>query len=96
MLTITTLAEFARAIYGGVVTNDRGNGCGGPAFLGEGDDLKELLDTPLRLVSADDDPDAWRLAREALDVLDILGEPEYVAVGERADGDNGHQLIYVG
>lgn len=89
-----TLAQFARRVSGGVGYTDRGQGDGGPQWLGE---LADLADdeTALTLVSAADDPDAWERALKAADALGC-GGVEHVAVGEPGDGDNPYQGIYFG
>ena len=97
----TTLSDFAQLIAGGVVQTDRGNGSAGPLYLGEMDEddkRADWADIPAELVTEDEDPDAWRLAREALEALGIAGDVEHVAVavGERGEGSNPYQVIYVG
>lgn len=92
---INTLRDFVHAIPGDLVLTDRGNGSAGPACL----DLTDLdLDEDVTLVTETSDPDAWARAREALSAL-LSGdghEPSLVAVGDREDGHNGYQAIYVG
>ncbi len=96
-----TLRDFAADVPGAIVGTDRGNGSAGPVRLGLAEDIDdEALDEEVTLVTEEEDPDAWYLAREAAHAAsDGTGRPievSKVAVGERADGDNGHQAIFVG
>lgn len=91
--TISILSELRAAVSGGIVTNDRGNGCGGPGYVAEGDPCDADADT-VSVVSESDDPEAWKLARVALRAHKLDCEPELVAVGDRSD--SGHQMIFAG
>jgi len=90
--TIKTLADvLGTAQVDGrqfAYSNDRGNGCGGPHSIAV-DEAPEYTDVPVTEVQADEDPEAWRLAWEALQ-----GAPERVWVGERGTGSNPHQMVY--
>ena len=95
----TTLADLQRRCQGGIVRNDRGNGSAGPVYLGEGWDDNNVLDQRITIVSEAEDADAWRLARETFVALGLAGEPEFVAVGVRADNgefadESGAQAVY--
>ncbi len=89
---INTLADVLRmAKLDGlsyIVSNDRGNGDGGPHSICV-DEADEYEDVSVDYVSEDDDPEAWRLAEEALQ-----DKPEYVWVGEPGEGSSPHQMIY--
>jgi hypothetical protein len=83
------LIDFAAKAVGGLVTNDRGNGAGGPGYVKESDISAALNDEPndaadwgqhVIEVTEEEDADAWRLAREAMAAHDIGGDPEAVAV----------------
>jgi hypothetical protein len=83
------LIDFAAKAAGGLVTNDRGNGAGGPGYVTEsaiyaartgGEDDSINWDQPVNPVTEEEDADAWRLAREAYAAQGIAGEPEAVAV----------------
>lgn len=95
-----TLRDFVRAIPGGLIRTDRGSyGDAGPFYLGEGSDIDEDLDEIVTLVTEHQDPDAWRLAREAMEATidgPAQNEPNLVAIGERDKVNNGAQVIYVG
>lgn len=91
----TTLRDMLQRVSGGIIQTDRGNGSAGPLYLGEELDDEQAA-TRIMYVTEAEDPDAWRLAREALEPLGIAAEIEIVAVGERDDGDNGYQAIFVG
>ena len=89
-----SMCELVDIASGGIIRTDRGQGSAGPLYLGEGrDDLADSLDDVVEPVSEDDDPEAWRLAREALTALELPGEPEHVCLGEQSD--DGYQAIYV-
>lgn len=97
----TSLSTVAEAITGdSLVYNDRGNGCGGPGYEESGDvadaiDREEREGEDLTLVTESEDAEAWTLARDAFRLLNL--DPQTirsVAVGERAEGDNGHQMVY--
>jgi len=95
----TTFADLQRRCQGGIVRNDRGNGSAGAVYLGERIDDNDTLDQSITFVREDEDPDAWRLAREAFADLGFEGEPEFVAVGENLfHGGNAnassHQAVY--
>lgn len=86
---MNNLIDFAAQASGGIVTNDRGNGAGGPGYVTEsaiytartgGEDDSIDWGQPVALVTEEEDADAWRLAREAFDTLEIEGEPEAVAI----------------
>lgn len=97
----TELSTILRPIMGdSLIHTDRGNGCGGPGYEDSTDvaneiELEDRDDEDLTLVTTSDDAEAWDLARDAFRACDL--DPSTiraVAVGERADGDNGHQVIY--
>lgn len=90
---IHSVSDLARIYGGGIITNDRGNGCGGPGYIGE--DEVDDQDDDLDQVAEEQDPDAWRLAREAA-ILQGLDAPTIVCVGRRdfSVGTNPHQTIY--
>lgn len=93
---IKTLSDLQSLYDGGIVTNDRGNGAAGPMYLEEqevrGTD-SELGDVEITMVTEDEDPQAWELARDA-HRDHKLPAPTLVAVGRRMPGDNGHQDIF--
>ena len=90
---IATLEEMQDVYGGGVVTNDRGQGSGGPNYLSESE-IADMPETPVEQVSEADDPEAWELARYAHEACE-LGAPVIVCVGEPdAQRDNPHQIIY--
>lgn len=88
-----TVGEFRKAAAGGVVTNDRGNGCGGAGYIAEHDEDTGSNDDIVSTVTEDEDPEAWQLAREACKDLDLPDALEVVAVRH---GDNGYEEIYGG
>jgi hypothetical protein len=89
-LETITLRELGNRHGGGVYYNDRGNGSGGPGYTGEDD----LDDTPVTIVTEDEDPEAWELARDAAEALD-LDTPTIVAVGDFDSSlSNPYQRIY--
>jgi hypothetical protein len=94
---ITTLSDLQAVFDGGILTNDRGNGAAGPQYLPE-EDARGLESTegatPITVVTEQEDPDAWRLAREACDANGCSFSPIVVAVGNRNPGDNGYQQIF--
>lgn len=79
-----------------IITNGRGNGCGGPGFIklqDWGDMTEEVTE-----VDEEDDAEAWELARDACEAHGCP-EPTRVFVGVRAcKGEfydpSGHQMIY--
>ncbi len=90
MAQVSTIKDIREIANGGILTNDRGNGCGGPGYIGESDDVLSL---PVSVVCPKDDQEAWRLAEDAASIQGI--DPATlcgVAVGET--GDSGHQMIY--
>jgi hypothetical protein len=97
-----TLLEFASSAIGGLITNDRGNGCGGPRYIYESS-IVCALEPPheidwgkdVREVTEGDDPEAWQLIRDAFTALEIEGSPDAVAVVVRENNgeSNPHQLI---
>ena len=93
---ISTLSDLQAIHDGGIVTNDRGNGAAGPMYLEEqevrGMD-SELGDVEITMVTEEEDPQAWELARDA-HRAHKLPAPEMVGVGKRMPGDNGHQDIF--
>jgi hypothetical protein len=92
--SINTLEDLRSYVSGGLCVNDRGNGCAGPHYLAEHEEI-DFGYTPVKLVTEQEDPDAWRLAREACAALGVGSEAfECVAIGERVD--NGYQAVYAG
>jgi len=96
-----TVGEMRRLAPAGLVTNDRGNGCGGPGYINEfGAGPLACDEEQVSPVTYDEDPDAWELAAEALRSMCDQGVPlTCVAVGERASNGefsdpSGHQTIY--
>jgi hypothetical protein len=100
------LINFAAMADGGLVTNDRGNGAGGPGYIKEAYIYAALNDEPndwtdwgqrVTEVSETEDADAWRLAREAFAAHGFVGEPEAVAVSvcthREASEPNPYTLI---
>lgn len=97
----TELSTVLRQILGdSIIHTDRGNGCAGAGYEDATDVVNEIDredrdDEDLTLVLESEDAEAWDLARDAF--RDVHLDPSTiraVAVGERADGDNGHQVIY--
>lgn len=98
----TTMSAILPPIMGDIIIhNDRGNGCGGAGYEDSIDvyaeiEREEREDEDLVGVTASEDPEAWELARDAFRLLGINPDTiRAVYVGERADGDSGHQMIYV-
>ncbi len=90
------LFDFAAKATGGLVTNDRGNGSGGPGYVDEaalfrlrtGAEFDELdAEMVVNEVTESEDPEAWSLAREAFAAQDVAGEPEAVAVSVPSSND---------
>lgn len=95
MMTTITLGELLLKVSGGLWRNDRGNGSAGPAYVGERHDLsEEALEETVYLVTESEDPEAWLLAREALD-LD-KGDPEYVAIDNPGAQPSEYCAVYAG
>lgn len=98
----TELSAVVKAVMGdSIVHNDRGNGCGGAGYEDATDVYNEIQreereDEDLTSVTKGEDAQAWELAKEAFQALKLdPSSIRAVYVGERADGDNGHQIIYV-
>ena len=94
MAQVSTIKDIQEIANGGILTNDRGNGCGGHGYIPEGESDEAILALPVSVVCLKDDPEAWHLAEDAaslqgIDPATLCG----VAVGERV-GDSGHQMIY--
>ena len=95
MTQVSTIRNIQEIANGGILTNDRGNGCGGPGYINEWEaGRSKILALPVSVVCLKDDPEAWHLAEDAaslqgIDPATLCG----VAVGERV-GDSGHQMIY--
>ena len=98
----TTMSAILPPIMGNIIVhNDRGNGCGGAGYEDSIDvyaeiEREEREDEDLVGVTASEDPEAWELARDAFRLPG--NNPDTTRadyVGERADGDSGHQMIYV-
>jgi len=92
--TTLTIRQMLARVSGGLVTNDRGNGSGGPGYIHEDETDSDVLATEVSLVSESDDLEAWQLAREAADAVDS-GDIELVAVTAR-HAPSDHQMIYAG
>ena len=93
---MNTLSDLQSIYDAGVITNDRGNGCGGPGFIAEDDARGD--ETQIVFVTRDEDPQAWELATDAASVLG-LPLPTYVGIGEASHPgefleSNPHQMIY--
>ena len=94
MAQVSTIKDIQEIANGGILTNDRGNGCGGPGYIHEGEIDAAIMSLPVSVVHLQDDPEAWHLAEDAaslqgLDPATLCG----VAVGERV-GAGDHQMIY--
>lgn len=94
LTTETTLAKILKHSAGGVIATGRGDGNSEVRYLGEQLD-EELANAPVTLVSREEDGEAWRLGCDALTALNIVGEPQFVALGARGEGSNPHQEIFV-
>jgi len=94
-MTLLDLANDAADAWSAtvIVRNDRGNGSAGPVALLIAEIIEWRSDDDLTEVTADEDPEAWRLAREAHDDLK-LEPPCQVWVGDTGDGSNPPQAIY--
>lgn len=96
-----TLSALVSEIHGcSLIHTDRGNGCGGPGY----EDATDVYHEIEREERADEelteadcyDVEAWELARDAYRALGLNpGGISAVYLGERADGDNARQMIYV-
>jgi hypothetical protein len=82
-----TVKQLAEIYGGGVITNDRGNGCGGPGYINE----NEVDETEIKAVTQSEDYAAWVLAKDACRAYS-REQPEIVCVGEAKD--MGYQIIY--
>lgn len=101
-MATTTLYALAEGIAydASLIHNDRGNGCGGPGYEEPTDVMVEIEtrdreDEVVESVTESEDPEAWRLARDAFAAVKL--DPSTVTavyLGERKEGDNGHQIIY--
>jgi len=91
-----TIREALPLSCGGIVTNDKGQGAGGPGYIEEGlpGHSEEVLDTRIFLRTESENPEAWELARAGFSAFPIKSEPEWVAVGD--ESEDGHQMIYAG
>jgi hypothetical protein len=91
-----TIGELRKLVSGGLVTNDRGNGCGGPGYLAEASmGPLDCDDDIVTVVSSDSDPEAYLLIGQALRAYAFgADDVELVAVGERSEA--GYQLIVAG
>jgi hypothetical protein len=97
---INTVADLAAVYGGGVISNDRGSGSGGPQYLSD-DDIKDpnIGEAEIEMVSRDADPEAWELAKYAADGFSL---PAPTLVGVRdvdLDPDNpymglSYEVIY--
>lgn len=76
---INTVADLAAVYGGGVISNDRGSGAGGPKWISD-DDLKDpdIGEAKIAMVSRDEDREAWELAEYA---ADGFGLPAVTLVG---------------
>lgn len=91
---INTVRDLCAVYGGGCIRNDRGNGAGGPSYIAEDSD-DDMMDRYISVVTEDDDPDAWRLAREAAEAIGT-DRPTIVCV-EEPEGDpncNPYQAIF--
>lgn len=97
-VTFRAIVEQSDREFGAnsIVSNDRGNGSAGPQRHTL-DDLGDVdPDEQLTRVSEEEDPDAWRLAREAYAAFGVECEPAYVYVSERDDTQpNPYQSIWL-
>lgn len=101
-MATTTLYSLAESIDydSSLIHNDRGNGCGGPGYEDPTDVMVEIEtrdreDSVLERVTEQEDPDAWRLSRDAFSVLGLDATTvRSVYLGKRESGDNGYQIIY--
>lgn len=97
---IHTVADLAAVYDGGVMSNDRGSGSGGPKYLSE-EDIKDpdIGEAEIDIVTRDADPEAWELAEDAAKALG-LDRPNLVGVRDvDLDPDNpyeglAYQIIY--
>lgn len=97
----TDLSTILRPILGeSLVHNDRGNGCGGPGYEDATDvhnniESEDREDEDLTLILESEDAEAWELARDAFRAVGLdPATVRCVAVGERDEGDNAHQMVY--
>lgn len=98
MSNYKTLSDLVRDISGcSLIHNDRGNGCGGPGYESADEVLREIEDGDRddESIAEAEDAEAWDLARDAYTACGLNPAGiSAVYLGERADGDNGHQTIY--
>lgn len=97
----TELSSILLQIIGdSLIHNDRGNGCGGAGYEDASDvhneiERDEREDENLTSVTESEDAEAWELARGAFRAFDLdPASIRAVYLGERGEGDNGHQMIY--
>jgi hypothetical protein len=96
-ITMTTIRELRQLAPGGIVTNDRGNGSGGPGYIEElSGGETDCDDTEVTLVTRDEDPEAWDLAIDAMRALCNEDVVTAVAVGHTGGplDSNPYQVIY--
>lgn len=92
MATIKTLADVLSTaqVAGASFIAATGRGNGSAEFSICVDEAREYEDEAVEAVTAEEDPEAWRLARAALQSEPTGG----VWVGSRGTGSNPHQAIY--
>jgi len=89
-----TVEDMYSLFGAGIITNDRGQGCGGPGFLSEYSVIEDedIANTPVIPVTEAEDMEAWELARDAVDANEVDMDITVVCVGEATD--DGYQIIY--